>query len=164
VEEKMISTRERQEIKYLQKNSFSADTISKSMNIPVEEICDILGYPKDKVGRVTAHKDYNFYNHGHGDNLYSRFSMYGLYLQEGDFEKYQPACYMDHDSDEFLNLKADAQHIIQSDDNISEARRNWILMRFPIYQEAEWTVLLHKYQIARDKIPDNLKYFVRKST
>ena len=79
-----MTDREVQMIKILQKSSFSADTISKNMKIPVEEICEILGYPKDKSGRVAAHKDYNYYE---GD----RIEYYSFFLDEGDFEKYQPA-------------------------------------------------------------------------
>ena len=143
----MISTKQRQEIKYLQKMTFNADTVSDSMKIPVEQVCDIMGYPKDKYGRNKAAKDYNFYE-------IDRVYFYTIFLHEGDFEKWQPACYMDKLSDEFLNLKAEADDIPPSTDPVMEMRRLWILNRFTIYQKKEWTRLRDLGKIQWMKIPD----------
>lgn len=136
--------------------SFSADIISQSMKIPVEEICDVIGYPKDKEGRVKAYKDYNYYDHGEYDKG-DRLAEYILFLQEGDFEKYQPACYMDKTCNEFLNLRQEASHIPITDNHIMEARRYWILMRFPKYQGTEWGILREKFIANTQLIPEWVK-------
>ena len=146
-----MTNRETQEIKFLQKMTFSADTISKSMKIPVEQICDILGYPSDEYGRDKASRDYNFYEHG-TDEM-ERYNLYSIFLQEGDFEKWQPVCYMDKASDEFLNLKAEADDIPKSADPVVEMRRLWILNRFTIYQKGEWKRLRDLSTIQMWKIP-----------
>jgi len=140
-----MNGREEQEIKYLQQHHFSADIISKSMKIPVEKVCDILGYPRDKAGRVAAHKDYNFYE---GDWM----EYYGFFLEEGDFEKWQPICYMDKTSDKFLNLRQEAYHISKSDDPRMEARRYWILQRFTTYQGKEWKDFRDKFTLKINKV------------
>ncbi len=141
------------EIKFLQINSFSPDIISKKLEIPIETICDILEYPKDVEGRVRAHQEYNFNYHGKDENIiFDRFEQYGFYLKEGDFEKWQQVCYMDKDGDEFNRLKEEAERIPKSNDPESEARRYWILMRFPIYQEDEWKMLRDKHSFHIKKI------------
>ena len=147
-----VSRNHRQEIMFLQQMSFSADAISRNMNIPVTAVCDILEYPHDVEGRKNAHKDYNFYFHGVKGGI-DALENYGMFLQEGDFEKWQPVCYMDKESEEFLKLRDEANRIPESDDPESEARRYWILMRFPKYQEAEWDKLKDKIIIHCNNIP-----------
>lgn len=141
-----------QEIKFLQKMTFGADTISKSMKIPVEQICNVLGYPKDQYGRDKAARDYNYYDHGLSET--DRIESYSMFLQDGDFEKWQPVCYMDKTSDEFLNLKAEADDIPESTDPVIELRRLWVLNRFTIYQKGEWKRLRDLCKIQRAKIPE----------
>ena len=152
----MISTKQRQEIKYLQKMTFSSDVISKSMNIPVEQVCDIMGYPKDEYGRNKAARDYNYYEHGMDET--QRIYVYSIFLEEGDFEKWQPTCYMDKLSDEFLNLKAEADDIPESTDPIVEIRRLWILNRFTTYQKEEWKRLRDLFKIQMVKIPELVEF------
>ena len=136
-----MTPRDRILIQYLQKHHFSADNIAQNMKIPVEVVCEIVGYPKDEEGRVAAQKNYNFYEFG----IDHKMEYYGLFLQEGDFEKYQPVCYMDHSSTEFLNLQQEASHIPKTNDYRKEARRYWILMRFEHYQDTEWGVCRNKF-------------------
>jgi len=140
-----MNKRQEQEIKFLQEHHFSADTIADSLDMKVETICDVLGYPHDLKGRVAAHKDYNFYE---GD----RAEYYGFFLEEGDFEKWQPVCYMDKSSDEFLKLQAEAIAIPQTYIPILEARRYWILLRFPEYQKNEFKVLRDKFVAEINKV------------
>lgn len=139
-----------QEIKFLQQMSFSADVIAKSMKIPVETVCDVLDYPHDREGRMKAHQDYNYYNHGTGG--IDRLEEYGLFLQEGDFEKWQPVCYMDKDSDEFLKLREEANQIPKSDNTEEEVRRLWILLRFPVYVGKEWGIIADRLLVECRKI------------
>lgn len=149
----MLSKRQIQEIEFLQKHSFSPIIVSKKLDIPIEAVCDVLNYPKDNEGVIKAHQDYNFYYHGQDEDIiFHRFEEYSLFLHEGDFEKWQPVCYMDKNSDEFNRLKEEAQRIPESNDKVSEARRYWILMRFPIYQEDEWKVLRDKLNSHIEKI------------
>ena len=129
-----------QEIKFLQQMSFSADVIARSMKIPVETVCDVLGYPHDSEGRMNAHQDYNYYYHGMNCGN-EKLETYILYLGEGDFEKWQPVCYMDKNSDEFLKLREEANLIPKSDNTEEEARRLWILLRFPVYVGKEWGII-----------------------
>ena len=74
-----MTPRDRELIKYLQKHHFSADNIAENMKVPVEVVCEILGWPKDKEGRDTAHRDYNYYEFG----VDHKIEYYGLFLQEG---------------------------------------------------------------------------------
>ena len=129
-----------QEIKFLQQMSFSADVIARSMKIPVETVCDVLGYPHDSEGRMNAHQDYNYYYHGMNCGN-EKLETYILYLGEGDFEKWQPVCYMDKNSDEFLKLREEANQIPKSDNIEEEVRRLWILQRFPVYVGKEWGII-----------------------
>ena len=148
-----VSKNHIQEIKFLQDMSYSADAISNNMKIPIEKICEILNYPNDIEGREKAHKDYNYLNHGEGEKI-DRVESYILYLKEGDFEKWQPVCYMDNKSDEYLRLKEEADSIPKSNDPESETRRYWIRMRFQKYQETEWGKLKDNFLIHASNIPE----------
>ena len=143
----MISTHQRQEIKFLQKMTFSADTVSDSMKIPVKEVCGVMGYPEDQHGRDKAAREYNFYD-------IDRVYFYSTYLQDGDFEKWQPVCYMNKLSVEFLNLQQEANHIPTSTDPVMEMTRLWILNRFTVYQKEEWKRILDLGKIQLAKIPE----------
>ena len=57
----------------------------------------------------------------------NRMEQYGAYLQEGDFEEWQPFCYIDKDSPEF---------------KIAKVRALWIMSRFEVYCSIEWKKLL----------------------
>jgi len=143
-----MNDRKKQEIKFLQQHHFSSDTISKSLEIPVKEICDILGYPKDYDGRVAAHKDYNFYDHG----VDHRAEFYSFFLQEGDFEKWQPASYMNKNSIEYNEMLSEARCILETNNPRDEARRYWILMRFANYQKEDFKILRDKFVLNINKV------------
>ena len=57
----------------------------------------------DQKLMIKQHRDFLFYDHGFGEHIESRFDRYGLFLEDGDFEKWQPVCYMNKDGDEFKN-------------------------------------------------------------
>ena len=88
------------------------------------------------------HRENNFFDHGKDDNaLNIRMELYGTILHEGDFEKYQPYCYMNHWNPKFWITKWLSKRINSSNNDAEEIRRVWILMRFVEYQEAEWSKL-----------------------
>lgn len=84
------------------------------------------------------HREKNFYDHGYGIGVFEIPEHYGKFLQEGDFEKYQPYCYMSRLNPLFWVTRFLVHRITKSTDDVSEARRLWILMRFEKYQEAKW--------------------------
>lgn len=123
--------------------TISPQNIAKLIKTPIENVCKILGYDIETMDK--NHRDYCFYNHGKSAEMFElRLEEYGLYLDEGDFEKFQPACYMDKNSTEFLKLKENAKLIPISDEPVKETRRLWILNRFTYYQSEEWIELRDK--------------------
>lgn len=149
---KTIDEFEKEVIRITWRKSANPKAIARVYGVNIETILDILGLPHQ--GWEDIHRDTAFYDHGNGDNeLNIRMNFYGEFLQDGDFEKYQPACYMDQKSEEFQELLIDAQAIPQSDDPVSEARRFWILSRFTEYQGAEWTELRDKQVDLFNKFP-----------
>ena len=132
--------------------TISPQNIAKLIKIQVEDVCKILDYDIETMDK--KHREYCFYNHGQEDKMLElRMEGYGLYLDEGDFEKFQPVCYMDKHSKEFLKLKEETKLISISDDSVKETRRLWILNRFSDYQSNEWVDLRNKHQKTTLKIP-----------
>jgi len=122
------------------------------LKIPIEDVCKILGY--DVKTMDEEHRDYCFYDHGSSSSTFEiRLETYGLYLEDGDFEKFQPACYMDRHSEEFLKLKDIANSIPISNDPAHETRRVWALNRFTDYRSKEWIKLRDAYSENVVKIP-----------
>lgn len=122
---------------------------AKHYHTTEDEIADILHLPKNKAAREKLHRDHNFYDHGFGEerSLERKLEFYSEFLEggsledggeDGDFERFQPCCYMDRNDPEFLRLKKIAETIPESDDPRSEVRRIWILKRFMEYQGPEW--------------------------
>ncbi len=67
-----------------------------------------------------------FYNHDKNIDLEARFNSYSEFLEDGDFEYWQPVCYMDlNDAEKVRKFK----------------RFQWIAMRFPKWQSEIWTAL-----------------------
>jgi len=131
--------------------TISPQNIAKLIKIQVEDVCKILDYDVETMDK--KHREYCFYNHGQENNMLElRMEGYGLYLDEGDFEKFQPICYMDKHSKEFLKLKEEAKLISISDDAVKETRRLWILNRFTDYQSDEWVDLRNAHQKTTLKI------------
>ena len=131
--------------------TISPQNIAKLIKIQVEDVCKILDYDIETMDK--KHREYCFYNHGQENNMLElRMEGYGLYLDEGDFEKFQPVCYMDKHSKEFLKLKEEAKLISISDDAVKETRRLWILNRFTDYQSDEWVDLRNAHQKTTLKI------------
>ena len=131
--------------------TISPQNIAKLIKIQVEDVCKILDYDVETMDK--KHREYCFYNHGQENNMLElRMEGYGLYLDEGDFEKFQPVCYMDKHSKEFLKLKEEAKLISISEDSIKETRRLWILNRFTDYQSDEWVDLRNAHQKTTLKI------------
>ena len=131
--------------------TISPQNIAKLIKIQVEDVCKILDYDVETMDK--KHREYCFYNHGQEEKMLElRIEGYGLYLDEGDFEKFQPVCYMDKHSKEFLKLKEEAKLISISDDAVKETRRLWILNRFTDYQSDEWVDLRNAHQKTTLKI------------
>ena len=141
-----------QKVKSYQKITVPPQNIAKSLKISIEDVCKILGY--DVKTMDEEHRDYCFYDHGSSSSTFEiRLETYGLYLEDGDFEKFQPACYMDRHSEEFLKLKNIANSIPISNDPAHETRRVWALNRFTDYRSKEWIKLRDAYSENVVKIP-----------
>ena len=141
-----------QKAKLYQKMTISPQKIAILLKIQVEDVCKILNYNIETMDE--EHREYCFNNHGlDAKVLEHRMNAYSLFLEEGDFEKFQPVCYMDRHSKEFLKLKDDATLIPISNDSVKETRRLWILNRFTDYQSEEWITLRDKYYENIIKIP-----------
>jgi hypothetical protein len=141
-----------QKVKSYQKITVPPQNIAKSLKISIEDVCKILGYDVKTMDK--EHRDYCFYDHGSSSSTFEiRLETYGLYLEEGDFEKFQPACYMDRHSEEFLKLKNIANSIPISNDPVHETRRVWLLNRFTDYRSKEWIKLRDAYTKNVVKIP-----------
>ena len=141
-----------QKVKSYQKITVPPQNIARLLKIPIEDVCKILGY--DVKTMDEEHREYCFYDHGVGDDVLElRMETYGLYLEEGDFEKFQPVCYMDRHSEEFLKLKDIANSIPININHVKETRRLWILNRFTVYRSKEWIKLRDAYSENVVKIP-----------
>ena len=141
-----------QKVKSYQKITVPPQNIARLLKIPIEDVCKILGY--DVKTMDEEHRDYCFYDHGSSSSTFEiRLETYGLYLEDGDFEKFQPACYMDRHSEEFLKLKNIANSIPISNDPVHETRRVWLLNRFTDYRSKEWIKLRDAYSENVVKIP-----------
>ena len=141
-----------QKVKSYQKITVPPQNIARLLKIPIEDVCKILGY--DVKTMDEEHRDYCFYDHGSSSSTFEiRLETYGLYLEDGDFEKFQPACYMDRHSEEFLKLKDIANSIPISNDPAHETRRVWALNRFTDYRSKEWIKLRDAYSENVVKIP-----------
>jgi hypothetical protein len=141
-----------QKVKSYQKITVPPQNIAKSLKISIEDVCKILGYAVETMDE--EHREYCFNDHGLGSyTLEIRMETYGLYLEEGDFEKFQPVCYMDRHSEEFLKLKYIANSIPISNNPVHETRRVWILNRFTDYRSEEWIKLRDAYTENVVKIP-----------
>ena len=121
--------------------AMNPEVIAKKMNIEIVDVCDALDYSLDPELMMKQHKDFLFYNHGFGDHIESRFDCYGLFLEDGDFEKWQPVCYMDKNSEKFRNLKNEAEKIPLVETPEKEARRLWIMLRFEVFQSKNYKLL-----------------------
>ena len=141
-----------QKVKSYQKITVPPLNIAKLLKISIEDVCKILGYAVETMDE--EHREYCFNDHGLGSyTLEIRMETYGLYLEEGDFEKFQPVCYMDRHSEEFLKLKYIANSIPISNNPVHETRRVWILNRFTDYRSEEWIKLRDAYTENVVKIP-----------
>lgn len=141
-----------QKVKLYQKITVPPQNIAKLLKISVEDVCKILDYNIEIMDE--EHREYCFNNHGLGDDVLEfRMETYGLYLEEGDFEKFQPVCYMDKHSEKFLKLKDIANSIPISNDPVNETRRLWILNRFTDYRSEEWIKLRDMHHENIIKIP-----------
>jgi len=88
-----------------------------------------------KVDTPCEHQTDEIRNAGwNGDQ--DRAEFYSKFLHDGDFEKWQPCCYMKHDSKEFQLMALAAQREYQ--------RALWILNRFTIYNSPDWNRLCNK--------------------
>ena len=130
------------------------ELIAEKLDITIDEVCNILNYPLDPKLMIKQHRDFLFYDHGFGEHIGSRFDRYGLFLEDGDFEKWQPVCYMNKDGDEFKNLKNEAEKIKLTKNPVKEARRLWIMLRFEIYQCDNYKLLVKEFARFLLQIPD----------
>ena len=75
-----------------------------------------------------------------------RMNDYGLYLEDGDFEKYQPCCYYNggYTTDEWEKLKIESDKLYNTttpgtiEYDRQELRITWIKGRFIIWFSDEW--------------------------
>lgn len=126
--------------------------LAEAYQVPEEVIAEILGLPLDKKEQWEIFRDTCFYDHGFGDSqLDRRMEFYGEFLEDGDFEKWQPCCYMSHLNPIWQLKKFEANAIAESDDPKIEIRRLWILNRFTKYKSPEWDVLLEKIKQTLEK-------------
>ena len=144
-----------QKVKSYQKITISPRDIAKILKIQAEDVCKIIGFDVETMDE--QHREYCFNNHGIEDKIFElRMEAYGLFLNEGDFEKFQPVCYIDKHSQEYLKLHDQVKLIQISDDPIKETRRLWILNRFTNYQSEEWKKLRDKQFETIVKIPGSI--------
>jgi len=105
-----------------------------------------------------------FYNISGGIN--ERLERYGNILHDGDFEYWQPCCYMDKNSDEWKQKKKEADSLkFESKLNINsirykaeELRTMWIKSRFFEYQSSEWLDWEHEFVKLYEEIRDPKRY------
>ena len=140
-------------VKRFQKLTMPPKLIAKSLKLSIKQVCDILGYPTDEESMLNSHKDFCFYDHGVGNHIDYRLESYSFFLDEGDFETWQPVCYMEKSSTQFLNLKKKAEEMPRSNDPIKETQRLWIQLRFCVYQSSEYRTLLDQFLMNFCKIP-----------
>ena len=131
-------------VKTLYHYSASPEQIAKFYRCDVETIIDILGLNnlnKKEIDRI--HREKNFFEHGRSEEVTFNIRMehYGLFLHEGDFEFYQPFCYMSHWNPFFWIFKLRVNLIRDSKDPVKQRRKNWLVMRFLKYQGEKWSRL-----------------------
>jgi hypothetical protein len=79
-------------------------------------------------------------------DFHKRIELYGLFLEEVDFEYWQPCCYLDETSSEYEQKKQEMNYLstnvlpnLTSDENIlKKLRILWIMNRFTKYREEKW--------------------------
>lgn len=143
----MIPKEEISTIKECYRLSVHPKAIAHYYKTTLEEITDILGLPRDLKEMEKLHREKNFYDHGHGDAIPVRMEHYSLYLDDGDFEKYQKYCYMSHWNPKFWIMKWWVNRMKESTLPTIERRRMWILMRFEDYQGEKWSEMEEKNKI-----------------
>ena len=77
-----------------------------------------------------------------------RLETYGSFLNDGDFEYWQPCCYENNGEKriEAMSLKPDQSLDPQSFEYKRQRKRIfWIQSRFTTYQSPEWKDLIDKY-------------------
>ena len=79
-----------------------------------------------------------FYDAG----INERMEFYGLFLNDGDFEKYQKYCYMDKDTVEFRKAKYEVDKLKIEGTWQEQARVLWIKNRFTEYNGYWWKYYL----------------------
>jgi hypothetical protein len=138
----IIDDSEKELIKEIFRRSAWIGDIARIYQVYEDVIADIIGLPKNKKERWKIFQDTCFYDHGHGDKtLEIRMNDYGIFLEDGDFEKFMPCCRMSHWNPLFWIRKFQAKMIPKSNDPIKKLRRNWILNKFPKFKGKEWTKL-----------------------
>lgn len=141
----MIDKSEHSVIKTCYKKSVHPKALAHYYKVPLHEITDILGLPRNKKEMEKMHRDKNFYDHGYKtDTLEIRIEHYGRFLDDGDFEKYQKYCYMSHWNPKFWLMKWWVNRMKESTLPSIERRRMWILMRFEDYQGKKWSEMEEK--------------------
>lgn len=75
-----------------------------------------------------------------------RMERYGLFLEDGDFEKWQPCCYADggYTKEEWLRLKEEAS-AIRGETIPEKVRTKWIQGRFIPWFSDEWQIWQNEY-------------------
>ena len=88
-----------------------------------------------------------------------RLEIYGSFMDDGDFEYWQPCCYENDEEKriEAMSLKPDQSLDPQSFEYRRQKKRIfWIQSRFVSYQSHEWKKLINKYDsiiLTNDKYP-----------
>lgn len=139
-----LSDLDRTVIKEAWNRSAPIEWLANYYKLTSDEIAKLVGLPKNKRARDKLHRDNCFYSHGYAVNLldlraeWMGISLEGDFEKDGDFEKFQPACYMEKNDPKYLALKKEAESIPETIDPISELRRLWILARFVEFQMEDW--------------------------
>lgn len=159
-----LTIHQKDEIKSLIQKCFSIPQIVNKLKLSVNDVCEFVDCPNDMNEMIKRHKDFCFYDHGLGESgLDERFEDYSLFLNEGDFEKWQPVCYMKHDEPEFIKLKKEADSLINSFPDKSyewlreEVRINWIILRFfDFYEVNRGRFSSRKFCVSQNNLKDYL--------
>lgn len=135
---------DREVIKRLWRQSTPPEKLARQWQCDVELIWDLIGAPKDKKARIAFQKDNCYFDHGMGDmenHQEIRMEFYGEFLDDGDFERYQPCCYMSWYNPYKIVMFARAKMIRKTTNPHREVRRLWILNRFTMFQSAAWKAI-----------------------
>ena len=73
-----------------------------------------------------------------------RCDQYAEILNDGDFEKWMPFCYIDKSSMEFKKAKQEADVLKVEGSPKNKCRVLWIKSRFEVYCSREWKYLLQR--------------------